>query len=242
MAFAGNDTIVCAGTFVTLNGSTLGNVTGVEWFQLPGMTSLGVSNSVVVSSATAQDICYVFEAFGVCNGFDTVCVTYNPQPIANAGIDITIIEGHSTQLNATGGGTYIWSPSTGLNDTTISNPIATPLVTTTYYVTVTSDEGCTSIDSIIVTVIPTIHFPDGITPNGDGKNDTWVIDYINEYPNHVVEIYNRWGELLYRSTNYQNDWDGTYNGENLPVGTYYYVIELNDDKTKPFTGPITVLR
>ena len=242
LAFAGNDTIVCAGSPVVLNGSTLGNVASVEWFQLPGMTSLGVSNSVVVSSATAQDICYVFEAFGVCNGFDTVCVTYNPQPIANAGIDITIIEGHSTQLNATGGGTYIWSPSTGLNDTTISSPTATPLVTTTYYVSVTSDEGCTSTDSVTVTIIPTIHFPDGITPNGDGKNDTWVIDYIDEYPNHVVEIYNRWGELLYRSTDYKNDWNGTYNGENLPVGTYYYVIELNDDKTKPFTGPITVLR
>jgi gliding motility-associated-like protein len=74
------------------------------------------------------------------------------------------------------------------------------------------------------------------------KNDTWVIDYIDQYPNHVVEIYNRWGELLYRSTAYKNDWDGTYNGENLPVGTYYYVIELNDGKTKPFTGPLTVLR
>lgn len=242
LAFAGNDTTVCAGSPVILNGSTLGNVIGVEWFQLPGMNSLGTTNTISASSASSGTICYVFEAIGLCNGFDTVCVTFNPQPIANAGIDITIIEGHSSQLNATGGGTYIWTPSTGLSDTTISSPVVSPMVTTTYYVTVTSDEGCTSIDSVIVTVIPTIRFPDGITPNGDGKNDTWVIDYIDEYPDHVVEIYNRWGELLYRATNYQNDWDGTYNGENLPVGTYYFVIELNDGKTKPFTGPLTVLR
>ena len=242
LAFAGNDTSVCATNSVTLNGTTIGLVTGVEWFVLPGMVSLGTNNSVVVSSAVAGTVCYVFEAYGVCNGFDTVCVTYNPQPVANAGDDITILEGTSTQLNASGGGTYVWAPAEGLSDTTISSPIANPLVTTTYTVTVTSAEGCTSTDEVVVTVIPTIRFPDGITPNGDGKNDTWVIDYIDQYPNHVVEIYNRWGELLYRSTAYKNDWDGTYNGENLPVGTYYYVIELNDGKTKPFTGPLTVLR
>ncbi len=242
LAFAGNDTSVCATNSVTLNGTTIGLVTGVEWFVLPGMGSLGTNNNVVVSSTIAGTVCYVFEAFGVCNGFDTVCVTYNPQPVANAGNDVTILEGTSTQLNASGGGTYVWTPSEGLSDTTISSPIANPLVTTTYTVTVTSAEGCTSTDEVIVTVIPTIRFPDGITPNGDGKNDTWVIDYIDQYPNHVVEIYNRWGELLYRSTAYKNDWDGTYNGENLPVGTYYYVIELNDGKTKPFTGPLTVLR
>ena len=116
------------------------------------------------------------------------------------------------------------------------------MVTTTYTVTVTSPDGCTSQDSVKVTVIPTIRFPDGITPNGDGKNDTWVIDYIDQYPDAIVEIYNRWGEMLFRSDNYQNDWNGTYNGQNLPVGTYYFVIELNDGKTKPFTGPLTVLR
>ncbi|MBV6485583.1 MAG: hypothetical protein KFKLKKLM_02153 [Flavobacteriales bacterium] len=242
LAFAGNDTSVCEDNSVMLTGSTDGNVTSVQWFALPAMTLIGNTNSVIVSSNVAGTICYVYTAFGACIGSDTVCVTYNPQPIANAGIDVTIVEGTSIQLGATGSGSYTWTPSEGLSDTTISNPIANPLETTTYTVTVTSPEGCTSIDSVTVTVIPTIRFPDGITPNGDGKNDTWVIDYIDQYPNHAVEIYNRWGELLYRSTAYKNDWNGTYNGENLPVGTYYYVIELNDGKTKPFTGPLTVLR
>ncbi len=242
IAIAGNDTTVCASSTVNLLGSTIGTVSNVEWYTLPSMTSISVLNSVVVTSATSGTSCYLFKAFGACDDMDTVCVTYNPIPIANAGIDVTIIEGNSTQLAASGGGLYSWTPALGLSDTTISNPIATPGITTTYFVTVTSAEGCTSIDSVIVEVIPTISFPDGITPNGDGKNDTWVIDYINEYPDHVVEIYNRWGELLFRTTKYQNDWDGTFNGENLPIGTYYYVIELNDGKTKPFTGPLTVLR
>lgn len=242
IAMAGNDVTVCAGSTVNLSGTAIGAVNSTQWFELPGMNVISNTNNVSVTSTMSGTICYVFKVIGPCNGFDTVCVTYNSQPIANAGIDVTILEGTTTQLNATGGGTYVWTPSVGLSDTSISNPIANPMVTTTYFVSVTSDEGCTSTDSVTVTIIPTIHFPDGITPNGDGKNDTWVIDYIDEYPNHVVEIYNRWGELLYRSTDYKNDWNGTYNGENLPVGTYYYVIELNDDKTKPFTGPITVLR
>lgn len=242
VAFAGNDTSICEDNSILLQGITTGNATGVEWFALPSMNSIGVADTITVQSAVPGTFCYVFAAYGACNDYDTVCVTFNAKPTVNAGIDITIIEGTSGQLTATGGGSYVWTPSLGLSDTTIANPIATPEETTTYTVTVTSSDGCSASDQVTVIVIPTIQFPDGITPNGDGKNDTWVIDYIDQYPNHVVEIYNRWGELLYRSTAYKNDWDGKYNGENLPIGTYYYVIELNDGKTKPFTGPITVLR
>jgi len=108
--------------------------------------------------------------------------------------------------------------------------------------TVTSATGCTSVDSVTVTVLPSIVFPDGITPNGDGYNDVWVIDFIEEFPNNTVEIYNRWGELLFHEDGYKQDWDGTYNGKNLPIGTYYYVIDLKSDMTTPYTGPITILR
>ena len=173
---------------------------------------------------------------------DTVCVTIDPLPVANAGPDVTIFEEGSTQLNGSGGVTYTWTPSYGLSDTTIANPVANPMQTTTYYLTVTSPAGCVSTDSVIVTVLPKIVFPDGITPNGDGVNDVWIIDFIEEFPNNVVEIYNRWGELLFHADGYKQDWDGSYNGKPLPIGTYYFVIELNDGKTKPYTGPITILR
>ncbi|MCB9361344.1 MAG: gliding motility-associated C-terminal domain-containing protein [Flavobacteriales bacterium] len=232
----------CMGTPFYLNGIATGNVTNVEWFVLPGMVSIGTTDTVTINPTATGTTQYVFEASGACNDFDTIAVTIEDLPIIDAGLDVTIVEETSTVLNATGGITYVWTPSTGLNDSTISNPTATPLVTTTYYVTGTNASGCMATDSVTVTVIPTIQFPDGITPNGDGKNDTWVIDYIQEYPDAVVEIYNRWGELLFHSDDYQNDWDGTYNGENLPVGTYYYIIDLHDDKTEPFTGPLTVLR
>jgi gliding motility-associated-like protein len=102
--------------------------------------------------------------------------------------------------------------------------------------------GCSNIDSVKVKIIPKIVFPDGISPNGDGKNDVWIIDNIHEYPNNIVEIYNRWGELLFRAQPYQNNWDGTYKGKPLPMGTYYYIINLNEDGAGVYTGPITIVR
>ena len=64
-----------------------------------------------------------------------------------------------------------------------------------------------------------------------------------DFQNCVVEIYNRWGELLFRSEGYNEKWNGNYKNKPLPVGTYYYIIELNDEKfPKPLTGPVTIMR
>ena len=124
---------------------------------------------------------------------------------------------------------------------TDANPVVTPLETTTYYVTGIDSFGCWAIDSVIVTVVPGIEYPDGFTPNGDGINDVWVIDYITFFPGAKVSIYNRWGEELFNSTGYPVPWDGKYKGKDLPVGTYYYVIDLHNNMG-PYTGPITIAR
>ena len=79
--------------------------------------------------------------------------------------------------------------------------------------------------------------------DGDGANDKWIIDGIEYYKNCVVQVYNRWGENLFTSVGYVEKWDGTYKGKLLPVGTYYYVIDLHDPiNTDTYTGPITILR
>jgi gliding motility-associated-like protein len=245
MANAGLNDTICLGDTLNLIGVPTGNFTSVEWFEIIGMTmtSIGTSNTVSISPIVSG--CYAFQVNnGACTDMDTICITVDPLPIANAGPDVTIFEGTSTTLNASGGGSYSWTPGTGLSDSTIYNPVATPDSTIIYYLTVTSSGGCVATDSVIVTVLPIIEIPNGISPNGDGSNDTWIIDFIEEYPDNVVEIYNRWGELLYHADGYDNNkgWDGTYNGKELPIGTYYYIIDLHDDEIKPFTGPITILR
>jgi gliding motility-associated-like protein len=103
--------------------------------------------------------------------------------------------------------------------------------------------GCSATDSVLVTIQPQFVPPGGITPNGDGVNDTWVIDFLDFYPSNTVEIYNRWGELVFQATKYDQKWDGMLKGKQLPVGTYYYIINLNDP-TFPdaYTGPVTIMR
>lgn len=85
-------------------------------------------------------------------------------------------------------------------------------------------------------------FPTVITPNLDGKNDLFVINYLEKvYPSCRVIIFNRWGSIVFESIGYANPWDGTFKGEELPMGTYFYKIELNDDASTVFNGPISII-
>ena len=86
-------------------------------------------------------------------------------------------------------------------------------------------------------------FPTVITPNFDGKNDEFVIGNLDLfYPECQVTIVNRWGSVVFESTGYKDPWDGTFKGENLPMGTYFYQILLNDDENTKYSGPISIIR
>lgn len=110
----------------------------------------------------------------------------------------------------------------------------------TYTVTVTDDIGCT-LDAFIL-VEPTIgcfYISTGITPNGDGSNDFWVIGGLEYFPLSTVNVFNRWGQLVFSSTGYNTPWDGRYEGEPLPVADYYFVIEYDSTKD-PILGTVTI--
>ena len=86
-----------------------------------------------------------------------------------------------------------------------------------------------------------IEVPSGFTPNNDNVHDEWVIYGLSDFPNVVVKIYNRWGQEIFSSIGYDNPWDGKYNGSDLPIATYYYVIELNESD-KVLNGTVTIKR
>ncbi|WDF79208.1 beta-propeller fold lactonase family protein [Mucilaginibacter sp. KACC 22773] len=98
----------------------------------------------------------------------------------------------------------------------------------------------TTVDGTL-TVFSTITIPNAFTPNDDGVNDTWVITAIANYPHCQVSVFNRYGVLLFQSRGYAKPWNGNYNGKELPEGTYYYIIHL-DNGTAPLSGPVTILR
>jgi gliding motility-associated-like protein len=103
----------------------------------------------------------------------------------------------------------------------------------------------TTSNAIIIAFSPqslcVISIPNTFTPNGDGINDLWDINALQGYPGCTVSIYSRYGSLVYHSINYPKAWDGTYNGQKLPVGTYYYIIDLKNGK-KPLSGFVTIVR
>ncbi|MFN3916431.1 MAG: gliding motility-associated C-terminal domain-containing protein [Flavobacteriales bacterium] len=244
-ADAGPDSTICSGAgLIQLTGT--GGVT-YEWFDLNGNL---LSSSDVLNFNTTAPGTYTFvlvAADGLCTDSDTVQIIINPPPVVNAGPDRDIIKGETVQIGgnptAPPGSTIVWTPNVNMNNNTIPNPSANPDTNTTYVVTVTDAFGCTNSDTMVVNILPDIVFPNGFSPNGDGYNDVWIIDFISEFPESVVEVYNRWGQLLFHSVGYRVPWDGTYEGKAVPVGTYYYVINLNHPLyPEPFTGPLTILR
>lgn len=180
--------------------------------------------------------------FRGCINSDSIAVTVNALPVADAGADVTISLGASTTLQGNGGVLYAWSPANTLNDSSIQNPIATPEETTIYSLVVTDNNGCIDEDSVQVTVLKDFEFDPKnlITPNGDGINDTWKVDNLIAYPECSVTILNRYGYVIYEATGYNNSWDGKSSGETVADGTYYYIItcEGSDIEQK---GHITVL-
>lgn len=247
IADAGEDQELCEGTDVTIDASNSTGAALYTWMELLG-NEVGNTAIVVITSPAPGTHTYILNVTdGPCSDQDTVVVTVLASPFANAGPDQEIfLQGEAllgAQPSGPQGSTFNWAPDSLLNNGAVANPIATPGATTLFILTVTSPEGCSNSDSVIVTVIPEIIIPSGFTPTGDGANDVWQIDHIDRFPDCTVEVYNRWGELLFTSTGYTDPWDGTYNGAPVPVGTYYYAIELNDERfPDPYTGPITVIR
>ncbi|MBI4646351.1 MAG: gliding motility-associated C-terminal domain-containing protein [Bacteroidia bacterium] len=126
-----------------------------------------------------------------------------------------------------------------------TDSIATGLGAGNYNITITDSAGCTLTDTIILTAadVSCLFIPDAFTPNGDGKNDEWVILGIEYYPEAEIEIFNRWGNRVFSCRgHYENDfWDGTYKNRKLPTCSYIYIIKLNDG-SEPINGIVTIIR
>ena len=204
-----------------------------------------------VDTLTYQVSLHVQNNFG-CKA-DTVknFVVY-PYPVVDAGPDEFVFEGGRIVLFPTVSGnglTYLWTSNpiaatTDINDPTILYPtILSPVSEQTYFtLSVTGTGGCMKSDSMLLTLLHYPVIPNTITPNGDGRNDVWVIPHLETYPNCRVQIFNRYGQLMFESKKgYTTPWDGTYNGKTCPEGTYYYIIEPGYG-LDPMKGYITIIK
>jgi gliding motility-associated-like protein len=176
---------------------------------------------------------------------DTTIILANSNSITiDANPELSTINlGDTVALNVTGGITYTWNPSSSLTCDDCPNPVAQPSQNTIYIVTGTDTDGCSGSDTIVVNVTPlpqpNFEFPNVITPNSDGTNDVFEIQ--NLPANTEVLILNRWGNVVFSSDNYQNNWDGKDNsGKELVDGVYTY--KFKTQKGKVGHGFVTLIR
>jgi gliding motility-associated-like protein len=180
-----------------------------------------------------------------CSDENSFSVTINPTPVADAPANVTACDSY-TLLALTVGNYYTGSGGTGtpLNTGDVISSSQTIYV----YTQTETIPNCTDENSFSVTINNCdieIQIPTAFTPDGDNSNDTWELDQLDAtYPNNIVRIYNRWGNLIYESAkgNYNLiPWNGTYNDDPLPVASYYFIIEYNTDKLAD-TGTVSIVR
>lgn len=232
----------CSGEDTTYT-AIVGAGTTLMWYK----DGLPINITTPTLTVNQSGLYYLKEDNGVCPRFsDTVLVNVIPTPVANAGSDIYVLENTIVTLNGSGGDLYSWSPATGLSFTDIPNPTFTAKENTIYMLTVAdATNTCSSTDEVQIFVERPVRIPNAFTPNKDGNNDTWEIENINGFPNVTFEVYNRWGTLVWKSTGNLKMWDGTNyrNGEVLPDGTYFYVIDLHSVIfSEPYSGYVQILK
>jgi gliding motility-associated-like protein len=170
-----------------------------------------------------------------------------PNPTIYAGEDKMILQGARVIFAPVATGVelqYLWTPNLYFlnGNNTIKNAEAWIKEDITYNITVTARGGCIRRDDIYIKVLKPPVIPNTFTPNNDGTNDKWLITYLNDYPDCQVEVFTRAGQLVFKSVKgYRIPWDGKRNGKDLPVDTYYYIIEPGFGRD-PITGYITIMK
>ena len=236
---------ICIGEYATLKCDTLPAAT-YQWYYnnepLNGATTsaftspVGGTYYVIITT-----LCGVYQS----NNLEIVVHALNNVQVNS---DLIICQGESAQLHASGGVNYQWTPTINIDNANFSDPIVTPDFSTDYTVTITDQYGCSANATVKVSVMcDSIDAPNGFSPNSDGVNDYFNIKGIEDFDGNVVFIYNRWGSLVFKQKNYDNKWDGKCNvigalmGQDLPEGTYYFLIDLNNEG-KPLSGYVVLKR
>jgi gliding motility-associated-like protein len=229
-----SNTGVCLGALADLTAS---GASSYVW-STGSLTSTTTVSPLVNTTYTVTGT----NSFG-CSSDAVITITAYATPTLTIGPDIEVAIGSSYEFNPTqsGASTYSWTPSDYLNSTTIINATTTPLNDIMYILTATSINGCTVSDTVFVKVLANLIIANYMSPNGDGVNDTWKLNVpllIKNYSVDIIDSYNQ--KVYHKDDNYNNEFDGTFNGQNLPDGVYYYFIK--DNSTLIYKGSITLTR
>ncbi len=228
--------------FQLTQGRDANNLQGTFYYSGTGVSAGGLFTPAL-AGVGANSVLYTYVANNGCRDSIAQTVVVLANPVVTLPSTVRVLEGGSAILEPliTGNPTiFNWSPATYLSNATIKNPKTTPLANITYRV-VASAGACQGFADVSVVVLHALGIPNAFSPNGDGINDTWNIPALKSYPDCEVQVFNRYGKIVYTSRGYSQPWTGTYNGSQLAVGVYYYIIDPKNGKNT-YNGTVTILR
>ena len=243
------DTTICFNTSAQLRGSSNGR--SFVWTPTLYLSNPASLTPIARPPATQRYILASYDNQGCPKpGLDTIVITVLPEVVAFAGRDTTVVVGQPLQLNASGGISYSWSPSTGLSSTTIPNPVANYTVGSNqirYRLIARDIANCADTAYLNVRVFqtaPSVFVPTAFTPNSDGKNDVIkpILAGIKELK--YFRIFNRWGQLVFETQQDGVGWDGKVNGQTQGTYVFVWTVSAVDYLNQPYfsKGLVTLIR
>ncbi|MDA9986894.1 gliding motility-associated C-terminal domain-containing protein, partial [Crocinitomicaceae bacterium] len=256
LSFSGEATYCEGETIESLTATLSGSGALTLEYTIDGASTSATTNTASIDLGTAPGVYVLTQITDEnCNNTSnlTQTITINALPtVPNTSADASYCaNAQPDAIQADGStGDYTWYADQDLTEVLGNQDTYTPqtiLGTTSYYVTAT-ENGCEGPAQMVLVAFEEcgVIIPTAFTPDGDQTNDTWTIKDIDAiYPNHVVSVYNRLGNKVYESIKggyNQMPWDGTFNGESLPVASYYFIIEYNDNSTPNSNGIVSIIK
>ena len=204
-----------------------------------GVTSNGLFTPSIVGDGITN-IRYVYQANNGCIAFKDQNITVNPTPTITLDDEVYVKLGNTIPLDAQITGNFssiIWQDASNtLSDRTVSNPIAKPITETLYFIKVFTNKNCVAVDSVLVKIASDLFIPNVFSPNGDGKNDKWEVEDKAKFLYLKATIFDRYGKLVKTLFGNKIAWDGLFNGQPLPIATYYYILTITDGNISQNVG------
>lgn len=241
IANAGNDASWCENSTAQLQGS---GGTQYAWKPAAILSNSNIANPSFQVRDTVIFELTVTNTLG-CTDRDSVTIFPIYAPQVSAGADVLIIAGQSEVLRGEIVGDYAsftWTPLLYVSNATSLNPVVSPPADQLYILHVQANQNCGTVsDTVFVRVLQDLKIPNAFSPNGDGLFDFWRVDGLSSYPNARVQVFNRYGQLVFEQRGGLLQWDGKKNGQLLPVGTYYYIIDTSSTRGR-LQGSLTIIQ
>lgn len=249
LADAGNDTTICYNTPAFLHGWHDGS--SFSWSPVSTLLNANTLNPLAWPARMQEYVLTSLDTKGCPKpGRDTVLITVLDKIRPYAGTDTMVVIWQPLQLHAEGGVNYTWWPVTGLNNPAIQNPIGlygSELDSVRYWVRVFNEAGCYDSASVKVSIFkttPSVFVPTAFTPNDDGLNDELKPIAAGIQTINYFRVFNRWGQMVFQTTQNGRGWDGRIRGERQGTNVYVWMVSAIDYTGKPFfmKGTVTLIR